>query len=402
MSNPPQHNPAQFPFSRSPVLPSSRTPRSPVLPSSRPPVLPSLLSNLERTRHNGDVRDTKVCLRALGETAHALSAATHETEIISTLLEQVVRVFAARAAVARLLSPDGQELLLAGAHGLSDAYLHKGPVRVSESRIDRQVLSGEVVVISDVTREPGFQYSSEAGGEGLKGMAVVPLKVRDSVIGVLRVYVDDVDEFTQDDLILADILTDLGAVALEKIRLHEALYRIAEALNASLEMEPMLQRVLEATVERMRLKAASIRLLNPKDELLHLVASYGLSDAYLSKGSVHFGRSKVDQKVLRGESVVIFDVAEESDFEYPEEAAHEGIRSLLVVPIRLKDRVLGSMRVYSARSRHFSVVDIGFLTSVSGLVAMAIENSELYSALRTRYEDLQVDLADWYRFLALG
>jgi GAF domain-containing protein len=348
------------------------------------------------------MRDTKVCLRAMGETAHALSAASHESEIISTLLQQVVTVFSARGAVVRLLGPDGQELLLAGAQGLSDAYLHKGAVRVAESQIDQRVLNGEVLVISDVTQEPGFQYSEEAGGEGLKGVAVVPLKVRESVIGVLRVYVDDASELSPEDLILADILTDLGAVALEKVRLHEALYRIAEALNSSLEMNPMLQRVLEATVERMRLKAASVRLLNPKDQVLHLVASYGLSEAYLSKGAVHFGRSKVDQKVLSGESVVIFDVAEDRDFEYSVQATEEGIRSILVVPLRLKERILGSMRVYSARPRHFGPVDTGFLTSVSGLVAMAIENSELYSALRARYEDLQVDLADWYRFLALG
>ncbi len=338
----------------------------------------------------------------MGETAHALSAATQESQIIETLLQQVVSVFSARAAVVRLLSPDGQELLLAGAHGLSESYLHKGSVHVAESEIDQRVLQGEVVVMGDVTREPGFQYSEEAGGEGLKAVAVVPLKVRESVIGVLRVYVDDVAELTREDLILADILTDLGAVALEKVRLHEALYQIAQALNASLEMEPMLRRVLEATVERMRLKAASLRLLNPKDQLLHLVASYGLSDSYLSKGAVHFGRSRVDQKVMGGESAVVYDVSEEGAFEYPDAALREGIRSLLVVPIRLKERVLGVMRVYSARPRHFSVVDIGFLTSVSGLVAMAIENSELYAALRARYEDLQVDLADWYRFLALG
>lgn len=348
------------------------------------------------------MRDTKVCLRAMGRTAHALSAATHESEIIATLLEQVVTVFSARAAVVRLLGPDGKELLLAGSNGLSDTYLHKGSVRVADSRIDQQVLAGEVRVIPDVTRDPTFQYSEEAGGEGLKGVAVVPLKVRESTIGVLRIYVDEVAELSQEDLLLADILTDLGAVALEKVRLHEALYRIAEALNASLEMKPMLQRVLEATVERMRLKAASIRLLNPKDQLLHLVASYGLSDAYLTKGAVHFRRSRVDRKVLAGESVVIFDVAEDSDFEYSEEAAREGIRSVLVVPLRLKERVFGAMRVYSARPRHFSIVDTGFLTSVSGLVAMAIENSELYSALRSRYEDLQIDMADWYRFLALG
>jgi GAF domain-containing protein len=73
-----------------------------------------------------------------------------------------------------------------------------------------------------------------------------------------------------------------------------------------------------------------------------------------------------------------------------------------VVPLSLKDRTLGVMRVYSARPRHFGHVAIRFLSSVAGLVALAIENAELYATLQARYEDLKLDLAEWYRFLALG
>ena len=60
------------------------------------------------------------------------------------------------------------------------------------------------------------------------------------------------------------------------------------------------------------------------------------------------------------------------------------------------------MRVYSARPRHFGRVGRTFLASVAELVALAIEKAELYAALQERYEDLKLDLAEWYRFLALG
>jgi GAF domain-containing protein len=60
------------------------------------------------------------------------------------------------------------------------------------------------------------------------------------------------------------------------------------------------------------------------------------------------------------------------------------------------------MRVYSARPRHFSNVGITFLTSVAGLVALAIERAELHAVLREQYEDLKLDVAEWHRFLALG
>jgi GAF domain-containing protein len=152
----------------------------------------------------------------------------------------------------------------------------------------------------------------------------------------------------------------------------------------------------------MWLKAASIRLLDAKREVLHLVAAYGLSAAYLAKGTVHLAMSPVDQRVLLGSAVVLYDVGRETGFEYPAEAVREGIRSVLAVPLRLKDRTLGVMRVYSARPRHFGPVAINFVTSAADLVALAIENARLHAALQARYEDMKLDVAEWHRFLALG
>jgi GAF domain-containing protein len=350
----------------------------------------------------GNTRDTATRLSVLRETAHALSSALEEQEVIQDLLAQTVSALNAHGALVRLISPDGDELLPVGALGLSETYLEKGPVGIAESQVDQRVLAGEVVVIPDVTRESGFQYPEAAARERLRGMVAVALSVRGRAIGVLRVYVDDVNDLQPEDLLMLSTLADLGALALEKVRLHQSLYRIAEALNTSLELEPMLQRVLEATVKEMGLKAASIRLLDPRSQILRLVAAHGLSEAYLAKGEVHVARSPVDQRALQSEVVVLYDVEHQSGFEYPEEAAREGIRSVLAVPLKLKDRTLGVMRVYSARPRHFGRVAINFLTSVADLVALAIESAELYAALQAQYEDLKLDVAEWYRFLALG
>ncbi len=348
------------------------------------------------------IHDTGAYLDVLRETAHTLSGMLQESDVVQALLVKVVSALEARGALVRLLCPDGDELLLAGTLGLSEEYLDKGPVRVAESQVDQRVLAGEAVIIPDITREPGAQYPGAAAREGLRGIVAVPLLVRGRVIGVLRVYVDEVSALAQEDILLLDTLADLGALLLEKVRLHQSLYHIAQALNTSLELGPMLEQVLAAAATEMGLKAASIRLLDPKGRTLRLVAAHGLSEAYLSKGEIHVDQSLLDQRVLGGEVVVLYDVEREAGFEYPEEAIREGLRSVLVVPLKLKDRTLGVLRVYSARPRHFGRVAIRFLTSVADLVALAIENAELYGALQDRYEDLKLDLAEWYRFLTLG
>jgi GAF domain-containing protein len=348
------------------------------------------------------MRDTICDLDVLRKTAQAVNSVLREPEVIDALLDQAVAISGARGAMLRLLSPDGDELLQAGARGLSDAYLTKGPVRVAESGMDQRLLDGKSVIIPDATQDKSVQYPEAAAAEGLQGIVATPLRVRSQIVGVLRIYVDDTEQLRAEDIVAIGILADLGALALEKARLHQSLYRIAEALSASLEVEPMLQQVLEATVKEMWLKAASIRLLDPNRQVLHLVAAYGLSEAYLAKGAVHLAKSPVDQRVLEGSAVVLYDVEHEAGFEYPAEALCEGIRSVLAVPLLLKEHALGVMRVYSARPRHFGPVAIRFLTSTADLVALAIENARLYAALQARYEDLKLDVAEWHRFLALG
>lgn len=346
--------------------------------------------------------DTQACLHVVSKITHKLSGIFDETEAVQLFLSEIIAELDADGALIRMLDPSGNMLMILGAAGLSEDYLKKGNVKLAESEVDQRVLHGEVVVVQDVTSEPGFQYPKEADQEGLQGMVIVPLTIRNRQVGVLRIYIKDVNVIDQVKITLLCILADMCALTIEKIHLHQSLYRIAQALNSTLNLEELLNKLLEATVVELGLKAASIRLLDPRNKLLKLVAAYGLSEAYLDKGDIHIEKSPIDNRVLMGETVVLYDVAKEPGFEYPKAATREGIRSVLVVPLLLRERALGVMRVYSSQPRSFGNVATTFLTSVASLVALSIENAELYSALQGRYDDLKLDLAEWYRFLALG
>jgi GAF domain-containing protein len=339
----------------------------------------------------------------LRETAHLLSSVLQESELIQLLLKQVASVLAVGKALVLLPNREATSFLMAGAIGLNEKFLKGYPRRIDQNRVDQRVLAGEAVILQDISEESAFR-DLVAAEEGLSGMAAVPMSVRDRVIGILHVF-DDMKEITMDRpefFILLEILADLGGLALEKARLHQGLYRIAEALSSKMDFKSMLQKVLENTVEEMWLKAASIRLLEPEHQTLRLAAAYGLSESYLAKGDIHVDRSEVDRRVLQGETAVVIEGEQKLKMEYAEEVAKEGILSILVVPLRLRDRTLGVMRVYSAQPRHFGPVAITFLKSIADLVCLAMENAELYAALQERYKDLKLDLADWHRFLALG
>jgi len=77
--------------------------------------------------------------------------------------------------------------------------------------------------ILDAGHDSRLQYSEAAAAEGIASMLVVPVKVRDTVIGVARVYTAEPHEFTPDEVDFVEIIANLDGVAIENARVYEAL-----------------------------------------------------------------------------------------------------------------------------------------------------------------------------------
>ena len=170
-------------------------------------------------------------LQILRESAHQLSATLDASKIIELLLQKSTSALNARGALVRILAPDGKELALAGSIGLSQEYLDKGTISLEQSEIDRRAFQNEVVIIKDVTIEPqnSFQYLEAATQEGLKGLVTVPLQVRERSIGILRVYLDEVEILTDADIsALRAICVELHTRYIGKQKVSAVLRRLLE------------------------------------------------------------------------------------------------------------------------------------------------------------------------------
>jgi GAF domain-containing protein len=338
--------------------------------------------------------------------AHAINASLKQEDTLQAILRAVRETPGANGVVIRLLNPNADALEVAASIDVSQALLAHTPVHLADDRVHQRVLAGETIFLKPTTA-PGDATSLDLPGDllataGVGGVLAVPLQVRGRAFGALDLYCGTGFGFDAEATFLVRAIADMAATAIENARLHTTLFDIAQAVTSSLELHQLLDQVLAATVRQMNLKAASVRLLDKGGKRLELVAAHGLSDRYLSKGPILVVQSPIDRRVLAGESVALSDVAETPGFQYPAEAQAEGIHSVLAVPLSAKDRIVGVMRVYSAQPRPFTSVSTEFLLSVAGIVAVAIENAKLYQALQARYEDLKLDVSEWYRFLSLG
>ncbi|MBI2908816.1 MAG: GAF domain-containing protein [Chloroflexi bacterium] len=159
-------------------------------------------------------------------------------------------------------------------------------------------------------------------------------------------------------------------------RYHEILYEVARAINSKHSLDSVLEAVCEQSARAAEAKACSIILLSPNREHLLHEAAYGLSDSYVRKGPMGADQSLSD--VVEGKVVQVLDATNDPRVQYREQAAKEGIASILCVPLVLRGEVIGVVRVYTGEPRDFSRDEVDFLQAVANLGAIAIDNERLY------------------------
>ncbi len=170
----------------------------------------------------------------------------------------------------------------------------------------------------------------------------------------------------------------------KEARYFRGLYRVAVTINSSLDPLKVLGAIAESTASAMSTKACSIMLLTPDRRELRHSASFGLSGRYVQKGPVNVDLSM--SEALSGRSVAVLNAGSDPRCQYGPQATEEGIASILSVPIRLRDEIIGVMRVYTSEPREFTEDDIEFVEALANLGAISLDNARNHEEIRSHYD----------------
>ena len=169
--------------------------------------------------------DHEAYYHALYRVALLVNSSLELSYVLDAAVRSVAEAMQAKACALRLLDSTGNVLERVASVGLSERYLHKGPVEVSASPIDREALTGRTVAVGDVVGDTRLQYPEELTREGIVSVLCAPLIRHDNPIGVMRVYTGERHTFEQDEIEFFQALADICALAIENARMHEALQR---------------------------------------------------------------------------------------------------------------------------------------------------------------------------------
>ena len=167
--------------------------------------------------------------QSLYEVAAAVNSTRASEAILHYIVENVAKTVGAKGCALMLLTPDRQLLLHTAAYGLSDWYVRKGPVSTDKSI--SEALQGKPVAVLDATEDERIQYREQAKKEGIASILSVPMMLREEIIGVIRVYTAEPRHFTMDDIYFVGAVANLGAIALENVRLYESVQKDYEVFR---------------------------------------------------------------------------------------------------------------------------------------------------------------------------
>lgn len=279
--------------------------------------------------------------------------------------------------------------------GLSDDYLHMEPSDARQSA--QEVLEKGHLAVYDAGRDPRIQNHELKIAEGIASILAVPVMAGNRMTGVLSLYTADHRHFSEDEIDFLTALAEQGGMAVERARLLEQIRRntelflsLSEGINSSLDLKKIMEILTAGVARAFGVKAASVRLLDDEKRSLRLIASHGLSDEYLNKGPVSAEKSIAES--LKGHVVAIDDVSIAEGVQYREEKKAEGIVSILSVPIRAMDEIIGVLHLYSGVPREFTPDEIKLATAIAHQGGLAIRNACVYLLLKEDLEDLKGDI----------
>lgn len=328
-------------------------------------------------------------LQSLTAQMSALSRITHvtlSTLDLDTMLEAVVlelaSVMGADASV--LLLKEGDRLETVAAYGVEAESLGEFSVEIGEGFSGKIGLTREVVFVEDVKTDPLVSRPFVKHGP-IHSMLGAPMATRDELVGVVHVDWFEVRAPSDDEIALLRLVADRCALAITNSRLYEssqesaafsaALNHVNDALHSTLDFQSVL--TLAVSEARAAMGCDSVVLDIYEDEYWVPVLVDGLTDEILG---VRFGPDDVPyvEEAARTRRPAYLDDALNNEAASKEIQERFGIPSVLVAPLVRRDNVVGALFFNYHSPHRFSEAAVDFSAQFANIVALAMENAELY------------------------
>lgn len=186
-------------------------------------------------------------------------------------------------------------------------------------------------------------------------------------------------------------LLEQKIVSLERrIAYLERIVKVSQILNSTLSVEPLLRIIIQSATELTHTEACSIMLLDKRTGELRFTHSTGEGSEGLRDVTVPLENSIAGWIVRKRKPLLIRDAKTDPRWHSQiDKTIDFDTRSILGVPLKVKDEVIGVMELLNkVDEQGFVQDDIQIANTLAAQAAIAIENARLLDELQRAYDDL--------------
>jgi two-component system, NtrC family, sensor kinase len=266
----------------------------------------------------------------------------------------------------------------------------------------RTAIERRAVHIEDAATDPEYTRVQAVALGRQRTMLGAPLVRDDALVGVITLARTRVEPFTQQQIELVTTFADQAVIAIENTRLltelresleqQQAIAEVLQVINASPgDLQPVFDAILDKAHSLCAIASGSLELY--EGENFRSVAEHGLSHSFASqlRQGYRASDSPATQPLLAGNRFTHIADAAQVDFRFFRSAAElEGIRTVLFVPLRRDDTLLGMIACARGEVRLFTEKEIALLENFAAQAVIAMDNARLLEEIRQRQAELRV------------
>lgn len=197
----------------------------------------------------------------------------------------------------------------------------------------------------------------------------------------------------QDITHIAQSLADLEDQVGEQLKLRQselkALVGVGQAINSSLGREQVLNEVMDALIRLMRAERGFLVSRQPNGGLKVEIAR-GMSNANLGADDFKVSLTIVRKVAQSGEAIITTNAQQDPRFEHQMSVAAYKLRSILCVPLKIKNKLTGVIYVDNKlHTSMFGEEDKDLLLAFADQAAVAIDNARLFEELKATNAELE-------------
>jgi putative nucleotidyltransferase with HDIG domain len=183
------------------------------------------------------------------------------------------------------------------------------------------------------------------------------------------------------------------------------LFRLSQTFSSSLDLDEVLNLVMDEVIAAVHAERGFV-MLNDADGGLTFRAARGMDQKTIDDPQFQVSRGAVEHVARMGQPILTMDAQKDDRFKERASVMVLGLRSLMCVPLKNKERQLGILYADSrVRSAQFDEDDLELVSAIASTAAIAIDNASLFNDLRQSKLDLEAayttTLDGWARAIEL-